>query len=162
MRAYNNNRFIFLKVNSKVLSSERKLVFGDGTTLYYGTKNENMCGTITITVKARFKPLTRKKDYLRDIRSCRLKFMGDGGRMLRACRWVNAYHILTTDFTERGIAYGKPCKLKYQIYLTPTERNTLDHFSGDITTLCSDMNALLRECLDDFGFVLKNDSSGDL
>lgn len=149
-----NNVYILKNVNSKVLLNEYNTNLGDGTTLYYGTKNESECDTISITVKARFKPIIDKKDYQKEIKACKIKFMKLGNKLLKNVQWINDYYILTSDFTERGIIFNKPCKLKYQIYVTTIEKNTLNYFVEYITKLCNEMNVLLCDCLDEFGFEI--------
>lgn len=139
-------------MNSKLLTNEYSTTLGDGTVMYYGALNESNCDTITITVKGRFQPTQEKTDYQKDINNAKAMFMKYGNEALDKTNWIVGYHILTSEFTERGITSTRACKMKYHMYVSPQKNDKIEVYKPRILNLSKGMNYILNASLEQNGF----------
>lgn len=134
-------------MTSKVLTNEYEEKINDGTVLTYGSPNEKECDIISIHVKGRIKPTEDKKDYKQDSRQLKENTIKHVAKLFNGCDWINPHHIFTCDFTERGILYNKPFRFKYQVYVKPNVRGSINAYKDHILDITTEINGIIDgEC----------------
>lgn len=140
-------------MNSKVLPNEYKTEIENIGTLYYGSPNEKTCDVISMTLKGKFKPTSESKNYEKNSARARHMFVASGTECLNSLPWIDSHYIFTTDFTEKGISYGKPNKYKYQLFVRPNKPKTIEEYKGDVFNLTATLNGYLGKSFEENGFT---------
>ena len=137
---------------SKIVEDERVVDLGDGFTMFYGSKDSASCDVIEVSVKGFFTPVSERTNYQADAASVCKAMQGKISGFLLKAGGIDSHHIVTTDFTERGIRMGKRCKLKYQMYIRPLDKGPIDSHGGLVIGIVSEVNRILSDTLSEFGF----------
>lgn len=134
-------------MTSKVLTNEYREKFEDGTILTYGSLNERECDIISINVRGKIKPVEDKKDYKQESKQLKENTIKNVTRAFDELEWINPHHIFTCDFTEKGILYNKPFRFKYQVYVKPFTKNSLNCYKTEILNIARNINNIIdTEC----------------
>ena len=139
---------------TKTLANEYKKEIENIGTLYYSSPNEKKCDVISITMKGKFSPTIEKKEYSKDLKYAKNKFIEEGNKIIKNNTWYNAHYIFTTDFTENGIQYNKKTKYKYQLYIKPNTKDNIETYEENIMNIIGNLNNKLVEILEAHSFII--------
>ncbi len=141
-------------MTSKVLTNEYKENINDGTIVTYGSLNEKECDVISINVRGRIKPIENKKEYKEESKQLKENTIKRVNKIFENFNWINGHHIFACDFTEKGILYNKPFKFKYQVYVKPNERQSLNSYKEGILDIATKINRIIDTECKDVGFEI--------
>ena len=139
-------------MSSKFLTNEHKRDLEDGTTVTYGTTNENDSTVISIMVRGKMRPVEQQKDYINESKELKESTLKMGNRVLGACNWTQKHYIFTCDFTERGITHNKPFRFKYRIYIKPLEKRPIEYYRQSILNMVHTINNSIIQTANRLGF----------
>lgn len=137
---------------SKIIEDERVADLGNGFTVFYGSRDNSSCDVIEVSVKGFFTPVSERTNYQTDAESVCKAMQRKISEFLLKADGIDSHHIVTTDFTGRGIRMGKRCKLKYQMYIRPLEKGPIGSHEGMVMGIVSEVNRILSDTLSEFGF----------
>ena len=139
---------------SRLLTNEYKENMCDGTVMTYGSPNEKTCDIISINVRGRIKPIEKKKEYKEESRQLKENTIKRVNKIFENFNWINEHHIFACDFTEKGIIYNKPFRFKYQVYLKPNTRESLDTYKPNILDITTRINRIINTECNKVGFEI--------
>lgn len=94
----------------------------------YGTAQQCVRPTVVfVKGKAKFTPKEKEdKDYLKEVGIIETEFKAAVKKVLTRIGRFQERYLLTYNFSDAAICYGKPSLLRYELLLKPIQKETLE------------------------------------
>lgn len=101
-----------------------------------------------LRTKSKITPIVKQKDYEREIVSVKRKFSEYVNKAICECKTVGNDYLFNIDISSKSVKHGKVSFLRYDLYLKPTKRKTLDENRYRVTQLSRKLDKQLKHLLE--------------
>lgn len=136
--------------NAIVLDKQNNFVTKYGTTL-----NEKYPSVLFLRTKSKITPLSKKKEYDAEINSVKESFTTFVKDAVLGCKSVENTYIFNIDISSKGVKYGKTSFLRYDLYVRPTKRVTIEEHKFGMQQLSKKLDKHLEQLLNNNGILCK-------
>lgn len=98
---------------------------GNFATRYGTTLNETEPSVVYLRTKSKITPLVRQKEYNENILKSKKEFTSFTKDYILNCNDVDDVYLFNIDMSPKGVKFGKKSFLRYDIYLRPKTKLTL-------------------------------------
>lgn len=136
--------------NAIVLDKQNNFVTKYGTTL-----NEKYPSVLFLRTKSKITPILKKKEYDAEINLVKDSFTAFVKDAILGCRSVEDTYIFNIDISSKGVKYGKTSFLRYDLYVRPTKRTTIEENKFGMQQLSKKLDIRLEQLLNNNGILCK-------
>lgn len=136
--------------NAIVLDKKNNFV-----TKYGSTLNEKYPSVLFLRTKSKITPIVKKKEYDVEINSVKENFTSVVRDIVLECKSVEDVYIFNLDISSKGVKYGKTSFLRYDLYVRPTKRRTIEENKYRLQQLSTKLDKHLEKLLSNNGIICK-------
>jgi hypothetical protein len=136
--------------NAIVLDKQNNFVTKYGTTL-----NEKYPSVLFLRTKSKITPILKKKEYDAEINLVKDSFTTFVKDAILGCKSVEDTYIFNIDISSKGVKYGKTSFLRYDLYVRPTKRTTIEENKFGMQQLSKKLDIHLEQLLNNNGILCK-------
>lgn len=107
--------------NEVTLKKQNKFI-----TRYGSTLDEDYPSVVYIRTKSKITPSRQKKEYDTEVNNVKNKFTSFVKKSINKSKSVHNDYLFNIDISSKSVKYGKVSFLRYDVYLKPTKKKTLE------------------------------------
>lgn len=128
---------------------------GNFVTRYGTTLDEKEPSVIYLRTKSKITPLVRQKEYNENILKAKNEFTSFANNYLLNSDDVENAFIFNIDMSPKGVKFGKKSFLRYDVYLRPKVKNTLQANQGKMEHISLTLDENLERILKNNQIICK-------
>ena len=136
--------------NEIILEKQGNFITRYGTTLE--TVHPNV---LYLRTKSKITPLIEKKEYDTEIDNVKHKFTSFVKEVIENSRSVDNEYLFNIDISSKSVRYGKVSFLRYDVYLKPTKKRTLEENKFRLIQLSNKLDKKLEGLLNSNNIICK-------
>ena len=124
-------------------------------TIYGSTLNQAKPSVIYLRTKSKITPVIEKNKYDVEVNDVKNKFTTFVRDSITKSKSVENDYLFNIDISSKSVKYGKMSFLRYDLYLKPTKRQTLDGGLYRMKQLSMKMDKKLEKLLNSNHMICK-------
>lgn len=128
---------------------------GNFVTRYGTTLNEKEPSVIYLRTKSKITPSVKKKEYNENILRAKNEFTSFAKNYLLNCNDVENAFLFNIDMSPKGVKFGKKSFLRYDVYLRPKVKSTLQENQGKMENISLTLDENLERILKNNEIICK-------
>lgn len=128
---------------------------GNFVTRYGTTLNEKEPSVVYLRTKSKITPSVKKKEYNENILSAKNEFTSFAKNYLINCNDVENAFLFNIDMSPKGVKFGKKSFLRYDVYLRPKVKSTLQENQGKMENISLTLDENLERILKNNEIICK-------
>lgn len=124
-------------------------------TKYGSTLNDKNPSVLFLRTKSKITPTVNKKEYDCEINSVKEYFTSIVKDTVLSCKSIEDTYIFNIDISSKGVKYGKTSFLRYDLYVRPTKRRTVEENKYRLQQLSTKLDKQLEKLLNNNGIICK-------
>lgn len=121
----------------------------------YGSMLDEECPSVVyLRTKSKITPICEKKDYNAEVTNIKAKFSEFIKKTIKQNRSVDSnYFLFNIDISPKSIRYGKQSFLRYDLYVKPCGRKTIEENRYRLCQLSTKLDKKLENLLNKDGII---------
>lgn len=136
--------------NAVILDKKNNFITHYGTTL-----SERFPSVLFLRTKSKITPLSKKAEYNSEIKSIKENFKLFVNNTITNSNNVENDYIFNVDISSKGVNFGKTSFLRYDLYVRPSKRRTVEENKNCLQQLSLKFDNELERLLNDNGITCK-------
>lgn len=128
---------------------------GNFVTRYGTTLNEKEPSVIYLRTKSKITPSVKKKEYNENILMAKNEFTSFAKNYLLNCNDVENAFLFNIDMSPKGVKFGKKSFLRYDVYLRPKVKSTLQENQNKMENISLTLDENLERILKNNEIICK-------
>lgn len=128
---------------------------GNFVTRYGTTLNEKEPSVIYLRTKSKITPSVKKKEYNENILRAKNEFASFAKNYILNCNDVENAFLFNIDMSPKGVKFGKKSFLRYDVYLRPKVKSTLQENQGKMENISLTLDENLERILKNNEIICK-------
>ena len=124
-------------------------------TRYGSTLEEEHPSVVYLRTKSKITPLIKQKEYNENILKAKNEFTSFAKNYILNCNDVEDMFLFNIDMSPKGIKFGKKSFLRYDLYLRPKTKLTLQDNKAKMEQISLAMDNKLEKILKNNGIICK-------
>lgn len=135
--------------NEIILDKQNKFI-----TRYGSMLDEEYPSVVYLRTKSKITPIWEKKDYNAEVTDIKAKFSEFIQKAIKQNRSVDSnYFLFNIDISSKSIGYGKQSFLRYDLYVKPCGRKTIEENKYRLCQLSTKLDKKLESLLNKDGII---------
>lgn len=135
--------------NEIILDKQNKFI-----TRYGSMLDEEYPSVVYLRTKSKITPIWEKKDYNAEVTNIKAKFSEFIQKAIKQNRSVDSnYFLFNIDISSKSIGYGKQSFLRYDLYVKPCGRKTIEENKYRLCQLSTKLDKKLESLLNKDGII---------